>query len=231
MSQIDLLFQLQQFDSDIRQGKQRLGEVINAQREPESLKQARTQAQEAEHTLRRWRATQHDLELELAALTDKIRQAEKRLYSGQIKNSRELADLQSSVTALKRQQATLEDNLLEAILELEEARQNHDGATNIWKEQETRWQAEQTALAQQQNNLALHLSNLLDQRRALAGRIGPSLVADYEAISRKRNGVGVAPLRLNMCLGCQVTVPANTVRAAQEGRIAYCTNCGRILKP
>lgn len=231
MSQIDLLFRLQQLDSDIRHGKQRLGEIINAQREPETLKQTRVQTENARHNLRRWQTTHHDLELELATLTDKIQQAEKRLYSGQIKNTRELADLQSSVTLLKRQQAALEDNLLEALLELEDARQNHTVATQTWNEQQAAWQTQHTALSQEQNSLALNLGDLLEQRQALASRLDANLVAEYEAISRKRHGTGVAQLRLNMCLGCQVTVPANTVRAAQEGRIAYCTNCGRILKP
>lgn len=231
MSQIDLLFQLQQLDQEIRTKKQRLSEVLRAQAETEELQTLRRQATESAESLQRARTAQRDLELTEGALAEKIRQSEERLYSGLVKNSRELGDLQAGVVALRRQQAALEEKSLEGLLNLDELHQRQAEAEAKWQAFWATWNTQQAQLRVEQNALALSLSALLDQRQGCAGRLDPGLLAQYDQISRKRGGVAVVQLRQNMCLGCRVTIPSNTVKAAHEGKIVYCTNCDRILKP
>lgn len=231
MSQIDLLFQLQQLDQEIRAKKQRLGEVIRAQVETAELQALRQAALDSAETLRRARITQRDLELELDALGLKIRQSEEHLYSGLVRSSRELADLQVSLMAMKKQHSGLEEKSIEGLLNLDELRAQNTAAESAWQAFSANWDAEQSKLRREQNDLAASLAVLLEQREGYTRRLDRDLLTQYDHISRKRNGIVVAQLRQNMCLGCRVTVPANTVKAAHEGKIVYCVNCDRILKP
>lgn len=231
MSQIDLLFQLQQLDQEIRAKRQRLGEVIRAQVETAELLVLRQAAVDSADALRQARVAQRDLELEFDTLNVKIRQSEEHLYSGQVRSSRELADLQASITAMKRQQSGLEEKSIEGLLNLDDLKGHNAAAEAAWQAFSAGWDAGLTLLRQEQSELAATLAELLEQRASSTTRLDRDLLTQYDRIGRKRNGIVVAQLRQNMCLGCRVTVPANTVKAAHEGKIVYCANCDRILKP
>ncbi|MBP8949460.1 MAG: hypothetical protein KBG73_11505, partial [Candidatus Promineofilum sp.] len=94
MSQARVLYDLQQTDTEIRTKKQRLGEVLRLQKDPLALLAAREAAKAAADELHRWRARHQDLTLEIAGVADKAKRSEERLYSGVVKNPKELNDLQ-----------------------------------------------------------------------------------------------------------------------------------------
>ena len=127
MSQAQVLYDLQQIDTEIRTKKQRLGEVLRLQKEPPALLAAREKAAAAEADLGRWRARHKDLTLEIATVADKAKRSEERLYSGVVKNPKELNDLQHEVEALGRRRATLEDEALQVMMTVDE-RQAISGA-------------------------------------------------------------------------------------------------------
>jgi len=95
MTQVHQLYQLQQIDTEIREKKQRLSEVLKAQREPGELIATRRRAEAAAAELQKWQATHTDLNLELSSLNNKAKNSERRLYSGKVTNPKELADLQN----------------------------------------------------------------------------------------------------------------------------------------
>ena len=70
MSQVDLLYRLQQTENEVREDKKRLAEVIRLQSESVELLKARQDAAASEVEVHRRRALQKDLSLEL----DKIQQ-------------------------------------------------------------------------------------------------------------------------------------------------------------
>src|SRR5210317_1168749 len=120
MSQVGQLYSLQQIDTEIRSKKQRLGEVIQLQRETEELIAARQRAQAADEELSIWQTRQNDLNLELGSLSNEAQRTDNRLYSGNVKNPKELEDLQNKVQELGRRRAALEDEILEAMIMIED---------------------------------------------------------------------------------------------------------------
>ena len=102
MSQIQQLYRLQQMDTEIRQKKQRLTEVLRAQKETEALLAAREREKTAVFALKKWQGSHSNLNLELGSLNSKAKSAENRLYSGNVKNPKELTDLQDQIAAMGR---------------------------------------------------------------------------------------------------------------------------------
>jgi len=135
------LYRLQCLDSEGDAKRRRLAEIEAALVESEALKQARGALKGARSLIQRWALRQRDLELEIQGLSNKIARSEQRLYSGVVKNPKELADLQAEVAALKRRRQKLEDDLLEAMIEREEAETAHSQAQAHLDEIQTRWSA------------------------------------------------------------------------------------------
>lgn len=231
MSQVDLLYRLQQIDDEITQKKQRLGEVLRSQKENKALEEARKRKETAAAELQEWRTQQQDLNLELKSLTNKTKRSENRLYSGQVTNPKELSDLQNEIKSLNRRRSGLEDELLEAMIMVEEIQEEHDDASTNLERLEAEWEDTQAELQVEQNELVQEIKELNRTRQENAQTIPAQYLNAYNNVMNKGLGSAVVALKNNRCRGCQVSVPANLVKAANEGQLIYCDNCGRILAP
>jgi uncharacterized protein len=229
MSSLQQLYRLQQVDLEIRAKKQRLGEVLRAQKETEELIAARTRLETAESTLSTWQKQRNELNRELDSLNSKAKQTENRLYSGQVKNTKEMADLEQALAALGRRREGLEEEVLEAMIMIEEAEGERETAVTAYEQVKADWETDQSDLKQKQNQLALALNDLMTQSKTLRGRTNDDLLAQYDHLSQQKNGEAVALLKLNRCQGCQVTVSANVAKQVQQGQRVICGSCGRIL--
>ncbi|UCC50328.1 MAG: hypothetical protein JSV68_14595 [Anaerolineaceae bacterium] len=229
MSQVQQLYQLQQIDTEIRQGKQRLSEVIQLQRETEELLAARQRANIANIELQTWQTRQNDLNLELGSLNSEAQRTERRLYSGNVKNPKELEDLQNKVQALGRRRNALEDEILEAMIMIEDAQMEQESADKSLAEIQADWEKAQAKLKLEQNELALRLHELTKARQQKLPLIEKRLLIDYEQLKQRKGGVAVAGLEDNRCTGCHLTVSANKVKRAEQGEIVTCGGCWRIL--
>lgn len=231
MSQAQVLYDLQQIDNEIRTKKQRLGEVLRLQKEPAALVAARGAAQAAADDLKKWQTRHKALTQEIQAVIDKAKRSEDRLYSGMVKNPKELTDLQNEVEALGRRRASLEDEALLVMMEADDRKTVKAAADAEVEKLAGEFATASTSLREEQQVLAVHLNGVLQKRERQVALAQPALLTTYDRLSRQKNGVAVAGLSGNKCLGCQLTLSARTVRAADEGKLVYCEHCGRILNP
>ncbi|UCG24265.1 MAG: hypothetical protein JSW55_19455 [Chloroflexota bacterium] len=231
MSQVDQLYRLQQIDDEIRDGKARLSQVIRSQRETEELLTARRRAEAAAKELHKWRSRQTDLNLELKTLTDKAQRSEQRLYSGTIKNPKELEDLQHEVESLSRRRESLEDELIEAMIMVEEAGEEDAAAQTSLSETQAAWDQDQADLKQEQSDLITHINEATLRRKKQLEAVSAESLRAYEDAQRRAGTTAVVLMKNNRCRGCLVTVPANRVKAVDEGQLVQCESCSRILCP
>ena len=140
------LYRLQCLDSEGDAKQHRMDEIEAALGESEAMQQARQAVKKAETLIKKWTLRQRDLELKVEGLSDKITRSEQRLYSGTVKNPKELEDLQAEAAALRRQRRKLEDDLLEAMIEREEAETTHAQAQDRLSEIRAEWSARQADL-------------------------------------------------------------------------------------
>jgi predicted nucleic acid-binding Zn-ribbon protein len=229
MSQVQQLYLLQQIDTEIREKKQRLGEVLRAQKETEDLLAAKKRVETAVTDLQTWQTQRQDLNLELQSLKNKAKSAEQRLYSGNVKNPKELSDLQSSIESLGRQRSALEDEVLEAMIMIEDIETEKSAATLALQTIQIDWEQSQASLKREQNELALRVHELMGQRKVRLSSISPDALTEYEAISRQAKGVAVVKIKNSLCTGCRLNVSSQKEKQAREGQKVYCANCGRIL--
>jgi predicted nucleic acid-binding Zn-ribbon protein len=230
-TQVHQLYKLQETDLEIQQKKQRLGEVLRILKGPEWLLTPRRAHDTAVATLQERQLQHNNLNLERQSLRSKIQDSETRLYSGKISKTKELTDLQQEIESLNRRLSILEDEVLEAMMLVEEAEGERQTAVAALQTAESRWQTESVTLQTEQNELALRLHKLMATRKTQAAAIDAPSLNEYDQLAKKKGGVAIARVRVDMCLGCRMTISANNIKQAKEGKKAYCGGCGRILYP
>lgn len=230
MRKTDTLLELQDTDSMIDRLTKRLTEIKTSLRETDQLIAARRAVHSAEQLVAVRRATRTDLDLADATVDDKIQLAEKRLYSGVVKNPKELLDLQNDISSLKRQKAKLDEQLFDAMLQLEEAETAAQQHAAELARVEAAWQHSQSDLITEQVQLQANLSvQNRDQAAARAQLIAADL-ALYDQLRRRKAGLAVVELKGQLCGGCGVRVTASVTQQVSQGdQFARCGNCERIL--
>lgn len=223
------LYRLQCLDSEGDEKQRRLTEIEAALGESETLKQARRTVESAEALVKKWTLRQRNLELETEGLADETSRSEQRLYSGAVKNPKELADLQAKVAALKRRRQKLDDDLLEAMIEREEAEAAHAQAQEHLDETQARWSTQQSDLMSERKSLQERLAQIEQARAALLPRIEASNLATYQALRHRKGGKAVVQMSDGVCEGCGVAVSSSLEWQLRQGELVTCGNCERII--
>jgi predicted nucleic acid-binding Zn-ribbon protein len=230
LSKADTLLELQQIDLTLERLNKRLAEVKAAQRETDAVRAARQARQAADQEAVKQRALRKDLELSAATLDGRIKQAEQRLYSGLVKNPKELVDLQNDVAALKRQKAALDDQLLEAMVTLEEAEAAFKRASDDLVRSEAEWKTSQADLFDEQAQLETDLAKFSGEQSEVRQRLDAASLSLYDQLRRRKNGLAVAEYDDGVCSGCGIQPTSNVInQIRQADQLARCGNCERIL--
>ncbi|MFB0545537.1 MAG: zinc ribbon domain-containing protein [Anaerolineae bacterium] len=230
MHRAQALYKLQVIELEVSEGSQRLAEVESSLGENQELHQARRALEERENDLAGWRKKLRDLELEAKSLSNKISSVEDRLYSGRIHNPKELASLQEEVQYLKRRRSKLEDEMLEAMIEIEESEADVAKLRAELAQVEEDWRRGQAQLSTERDELKARLGQLEGQRAELRGAIKASDLSLYERLCHQKGGRGVALLKVGVCQGCGVTLPTSQAQQVRQGQnLSTCGSCGRIL--
>lgn len=223
------LYRLQELDLEEEKARRRLAEVEAAIGETEALRAARRAVEEAQEQVGRWTVRQQDLELQVGSLKGKIADSEKRLYSGSIRNPKELSDLQAEVASLKRRLERVEEDLLEAMIGLEEAEAAAERAEAHLRGVEEAWSSAQAALREEKGELEDRLEQLAAARAALLPSIPPGDLGVYRSLRERKGGLAVARVLDGACVGCGMEVPSARFQEAMGEALVFCGNCERIL--
>jgi len=223
------LYHLQRLDSERDAKQRRLAEIEGALGESEALQQARQALEHTQALIQKWMLRQRDLELEIQGLSGKISRSEQRLYSGEVKNPKELADLQAEVAALQRRRQKLENDLLEMMIEQEKEEAARTQAQKHLDEIQTHWSAQQADLMAEQEILQGTLAEIEQARTELLPSIEAGDLAVYQALRRRKRGLAVVQVHDDTCGGCGIAISPSLKWQLRHGKLAYCDNCERII--
>ncbi len=230
MNQAQALHQLQTVDLAISEHRSQLADVQARIGDRSTLELATNALQQAKARLAPWQRQANDLEFQIKGLVSKLTETEQRLYSGTVKNPKELQDLQEEAASLKRRRSGLEDQLLDVMLEIEAGQAACDEATRHLERIQMEWDTSQGEYRRQQDVLEHILDGLEEQRASALQTVDADSLATYRRLLHGKRGYVVAPLIDNLCKACGSTQTSTIVQQVRLGRgLVYCVNCGRIL--
>ena len=224
------LFRLQQVDSQIDRTRTRLDAIQKTLENDAELRtvKSRFETSNDENLLALHNAA--NAENEANGLKIKIEQAEASLYSGSIKNPKELQDLQKDIASLKKHLVTLEERQLDAMLQTETTGAELEKAKTDLALVQSRLGNEHKKLLDEQTELLSHLDRLGREREAAVTPIDSPLLATYEDLRKQKRGVAVTEVDDDACTACGTTINASLKQNARsQKQLAHCPSCGRIL--
>lgn len=228
MSVIARLWELQELESEISAAEKGLAAARGQLGESPALKQARGNHFLAQLRQKQIAELQKDLEWKAEDLKAKLDKVNEQLYSGRIRNPKELTSLQHEAETFAVTNAGIEEQALGALEQLEEAGQQASAATEAMKQAEAVWQNEQTILKQNIVMLEEKINILTQQREAVAAELDSGALQVYQRIKTQR-GTAVARVEQGTCGGCHMTLSTAQLQHSRGANIEKCANCSRIL--
>ncbi|MGH2606590.1 MAG: zinc ribbon domain-containing protein, partial [Anaerolineales bacterium] len=147
-----------------------------------------------------------------------------------VRQPKELQDLQRESEALARHLHTLEDRLLQTMVDVEDAEADHARAQNE-KEQADRQAAQLSgALEGEMAQLEERLASLASTREAVTDDVLEDDLALYNLLHDQHGGVAVARLEDDACNACGLALSASMPQLVRQGSgLVRCPQCGRVL--
>jgi uncharacterized protein len=147
-----------------------------------------------------------------------------------VKTNQEYHAIQKEISFAQTEIKGLEDRILEQMLEA-------DDLTGAAKKAEANLASEQKAaetarkeMTAEHADLEASLARMSEERAKVVSGLNPELLAIFEQMARKRNGIAVAEARDGVCTICHVRLRPqvfNTVR--RNDQIVQCDSCQRFL--
>jgi uncharacterized protein len=232
MRPVARLLQLNAVDLILDSVKARLAEIAEGLKEPAALRAARAALGQAESALRDLRLRQQACEARQQDAAAKLARDEKRLYSGKVKDPKELQDLEADLAQTRRQRSQAEDELLEILIAVEAAEEKRKLAEQNLAGLASEWQTRQATLRAEQARLMKRLETEQTRQAAVRAAAPAQLLPMYDSLRTRKGGHAVSTLLDNeVCSECKVAV-SPTTRAAvlsDSDELVYCENCGRLL--
>ena len=147
-----------------------------------------------------------------------------------VKTNQEFTAVQHEIAFAQTEIKKIEDAILERMLE-------SDDLAAALKDAEAKLAGETKAIdAERKTGSAAHiemqatLERIATERAALVGGLDKGVLATFEAVSRKRNGVAMSEARGGVCTICHVRLRPQVFNTVlRNDSILQCDHCNRIL--
>jgi len=222
------LYELQEIDRELDSNEQALGRITSQLGESETLASVRQKRATGQQGLEELARQQRSLEWEIDDLSVRLTTAEGTLYSGRIRNPKELSNLQHEIEVLRAKRSQLEDKALETMEKVELASKAVAELTRELEVVQAEWESQQQQLSASMEQAKTALTSLRHRRQLLAAEIEPEAVTVYHEL-RRQKGTAVAKVEQGICRGCRISLPVTELQLARSGNLVRCSSCGRIL--
>ena len=230
MSEALNLYRLQKLDTRIDQINSRLKEIDQKLSDDRRVRRAAKKLQKVEAEATEIRIKLHQIMDKVEAQRIKRKTNQATLFSGRIKNPKELQDLQMEAEAIKRYIAQLEDEQLEAMIENEAAEKAQEQAQKELKQAKGTAVEENAALLGEQKRLEEELERLVREKEAVLSAVQPQALKLYHQLRKTKRGTAVTAVAEGGCSICgQSLTPADQQSIRASNKLIFCPNCGRIL--
>jgi uncharacterized protein len=231
VSRASVLLRLQQIDDRIAALQSEIASVEASLRGDPELDRLRA-VESAAHTEHRETGAGARLaELEAASLQARIRELDRRLYGGTVRNPAELMEMQRELDAMRGRLSTAEDDALGRMELVDSALATVQAASANVAAREAQRAGAMEPLRARMTSLVAQLETANNERDALRAEAEPADLSLYARIASRRRPA-VTQLAGEFCGGCRMPVSNEERRAVRTGTgLTQCANCDRILAP
>ena len=222
------IFELQQIELAIQACLQTINDLEQQISHNDAFEKAKNSVLEAEKNQVELEKQYKDLDYEAEELRNNLTLLHEKLFSGRVKNPKELLGYEQEVRVFEEKLGKKDDMLIDLMEKIETGKHNLVQLRKQFAEVEQQWHKEQIRLADQlaavRHELNENEKKLVDARST----IDKGALSIYEDIKRNKNQA-VVKVEQGRCLGCKMMLSVSELQRVRGGTIVTCSNCGRIL--
>ncbi len=160
---------------------------------------------------------------------EKIKNNESKLFSGTITSAKELENYQDEIKILKQKNSTIEDQILEIMIELEEKLEGVKLAREEKDKAEANLNRIKNEVSEKIEVLEHIVEGLKKRRESIVSRIPPDYLKKYNELKNKKGGIAVSVLKDNFCNVCNMEIPTSAAEEIDDmDKLYRCPLCGRM---
>jgi hypothetical protein len=228
MSLAKRVFELHQIELAIHAGLHTIDDLERQLSHNDVFEKARSSLTEAEKNQVELEKQYKELDWEAEELRNNLKLLNEKLFSGRVKNPKELLGYEQEAEMFKAKLGKKDDVLIDLMERIEAGKHNLALLRKQFAEAEQWWQKEQSKLVEQmaiaKHELSENEKKLEDARNV----IDKDALNIYEGTKRSKNQA-VVKVEQGRCLGCRVMLSVSELQRVRGGTIVTCSNCGRIL--
>ncbi len=229
---IDLLLRLQNIDREIITKKRDFKQLKSTIENAGGVNQAKIEMQEAKKVLEQSKVKVALLESDRLSHQERMTTVRARLYSGVIKNEREMQALQSEYESAK---AKFEETKF-GVTDLKRASLKSETKLKTIVEKikalEIQWSQKQKKIVEDITSVAEELTSLSKRRKSISAKVPADTLNQYNKLITLKRGKAVVKIHRGTCQGCNVRLPISEIANVKLLDMpAMCSICGCILIP
>ena len=147
-----------------------------------------------------------------------------------VKTNQEYHAIQKEIEFAQTEMKAAEDAVLEKMLEGDELTAGVKRAEADLAAERKKVDADRKALGAEAAELKAAIDRLAGERAGVVTSLTPQVLATFEMIARRRNGVAIAEARDGICIVCHVRMrPQVFNNILRNDQIIQCDSCNRIM--
>jgi uncharacterized protein len=226
---LERVIALQRLDSAVDAAKKKLADEPEHEKELDArLEAAKQQLAGAKAQLTQNQAARREIDKELALHQGRLSKFREQAMA--VKTNQEYHAIQHEIAHAQDEIKTLEDRMLERMLEADDLAAAVKTSEGTLTAEQKAVDADRKAMKAEHAALQAGIERMAGERVSIVAALPSELLARFELVASRRNGVAVAEAKDGICTICHVRLRPqvfNTVRRNEE--IVQCDSCQRVL--
>jgi hypothetical protein len=227
--QLDLLWELQRIDLDLKGMKEERDRFPGAKRELEEKKKIeKDRIQKEREKIELLEKERRRREGNLMTEQDRIKRAEGRMF--EVKTNKEYQALLAEIEGIKETTGREEEEILQVLEEIDELKKDLGKREKELAAILAKIESEEKTIEERmaQNDRVWKTRN--ERRDVVSKHLESKLFKLYNTLKEKRQGIGVVGVKQETCQGCFVHIPPQMfIEVQKNNALIRCPNCNRIL--
>lgn len=226
---LPMLLSLQKLDDKLSDfGRKKLEIPEQIQTMQHAFEEEKKQLEDHQQGLKDASLKQRQLEKKLQESAEERKKKQKKLL--EVKTNAEYKALLKEIEYAKQADSATEDEILVVLEEIDTREKTIKEKKKSIRERESNLKEETLRLEREVVEVDKEHRILQSERNKVAAELDPAVLGDYEKIRSRRAGQAVVMVQKEVCPGCHMQVPPQTINEVlQTGEIRHCQYCRRIL--
>jgi len=227
--QIKMLIELQGLDAEIFNSKRILDEVpVRIKELDDELEAKSANIKALEEESKKIQVKHKEKEMELKTKEEDVKKHQVKLF--QVKTNQEYTALEKEIGGVKADASVLEEEIINLLDQVEEIKKSVAKEREVLEVEKKKSEIEKNKIEEEKKAAEEKFNDLNNKRKEFAGKIDKNILAKYERILHKKDGLALVPIVSDSCGGCNMNLPPQVINEARLTKgLTVCGNCARIL--